>query len=293
MENLIGKKFGLLTIVSDVFLIPSGKVQVKYVNVVCDCGTAPHKTRLSPLTTGKTLSCGCLRAKTLRAKMTSKVGEVHGKLTVIKDDLKMIGKRRYVIVRCDCGSAPFEVRYDRIIGEKQNTKSCGCWYDETRGVAATTHGMHKTRIYQSWQNMKDRCTNPKSARYGRYGGRGIRVCAEWLNSFEKFYEDMSSGYADNLVLDRIDFNGNYCKENCRWVDDSVSNHNKSKRSDAQTSEFIGVYYDKRSNFWISRLNKNSEVVFYKKFKDELEAATAYDNASEIYYDDRPNNTLKE
>ena len=75
--------------------------------------------------------------------------------------------------------------------------------------------------------MKNRCSNPKVERYKHYGGRGITICDEWTNSFEAFRDwAMTHGYADGLSIDRIDANGNYCPENCRWVDETIQANNK-------------------------------------------------------------------
>jgi len=90
------------------------------------------------------------------------------------------------------------------------------------------HGMHKTPFYQAWAAMKYRCNNPNEKRYMDYGGRGIFVCNEWNDSFIAFYNDMIESHKIGLQLDRIDNNGNYCKENCRWVTPTINMANRGK-----------------------------------------------------------------
>lgn len=87
-------------------------------------------------------------------------------------------------------------------------------------------GSSKTRIYGIWSNMKSRCNNPNNQDYGHYGGRGVTYDPRWEN-FAEFYKDMSSTYEDDLTLDRIDVNGPYTKDNCRWVSRLVQNNNKT------------------------------------------------------------------
>lgn len=86
------------------------------------------------------------------------------------------------------------------------------------------HGMVYTRPHRAYWNMRKRCDNPKNKSYPDYGGRGITYCEKW-STFQGFWEDMQEGYADDLTLDRIDVNGNYCKENCRWVSKKVQANN--------------------------------------------------------------------
>lgn len=89
------------------------------------------------------------------------------------------------------------------------------------------HGLAGTRIYKIWQNMKRRCDSPKVAMYPHYGGRGITYDPTWVK-FENFYEDMSSSYRADLSLERIDVNGNYEKNNCKWIPMSEQKNNTSK-----------------------------------------------------------------
>lgn len=98
---------------------------------------------------------------------------------------------------------------------------------DTRGCQIT-HGHSKDRIYNIWCDMKRRCRNPKNKRYNRYGGRGIDICSEW-ESFPSFYDwAMTTGYSDQLSIERIDIDKNYTPENCKWIPMSLQQRNTSR-----------------------------------------------------------------
>ena len=91
------------------------------------------------------------------------------------------------------------------------------------------HGECRTKLNKVWRNMKDRCFNPNNKRFPHYGGRGIDVCQEWKDNYVSFRNwAISNGYKIGLSLDRIDNNGNYCPQNCRWVDSIIQNNNFSR-----------------------------------------------------------------
>ncbi len=147
-----------------------------------------------------------------------------GKLVAVKSYYDKDKKVTLWECKCDCGNTCY-VRANRLVHGR--TKSCGCLRKDSNLKNKTTHGMAHTRIYNAWHSMKARCYNPTNHNYHRYGGRGISVCDEWKDSFESFYEwATSNGYSDDLTLDRVDNNGNYCPDNCRWVTTKVQNNNR-------------------------------------------------------------------
>lgn len=186
-------------------------------------------------------------------------GKKFGKLTAIKP----IGKNKYNqilwLCKCECGNTTITTCSKLL----QNiTRSCGCFAREQAKKLNTTHGLSKTRLYKTYSQMKIRCLNPKNPAYKSYGGRGIKICEEWLKDFKVFYSwAMTNGYNDSLSIDRIDVNGNYEPDNCRWVDAKTQCNNRRSNEQIEfkgvkhsIAEWAEIYKIKKSVLW-ARLKK--------------------------------------
>lgn len=157
-------------------------------------------------------------------KKVDLTGQKFGRLLVVEESAIRSGGHLHWLCECECGKRIVVLGYNLKNG---NTKSCGCLRKELAKTSNLTHNNTGSRLYVAWVHMKQRCNNSKEYSYKHYGGRGIKVCDEWANSFQSFHEwAMSNGYADNLTIDRIDVNGNYCPENCRWVTFKEQQRNK-------------------------------------------------------------------
>lgn len=150
---------------------------------------------------------------------------------------------------CDCGKE-VDVRAGHL--RNGHTQSCGCMHREMVTENNRKHDMSKTRLYTIWSNMKSRCMDPKNPKYKSYGGRDIKVCDEWLDSTVFFQWALSNGYRDDLTIDRIDVNGDYEPDNCRWVGtkeqslNRTDNHYLTYHGITQTmkewSDAVGIKY---------------------------------------------------
>lgn len=163
-------------------------------------------------------------------KAIDMTGKKYGRLTAIECVGTNYRHSRIWLCSCDCGNTTI---VDGSLLRKGNTKSCGCLNRENHITHPnrTTHGMCGTRIYRIWKAMKNRCYNENTRDYKKwYGVNGIKVCDEWKNDFSSFYSwAINNGYNDNLTIDRIDPNGNYEPNNCRWADLKTQAQNKKRK----------------------------------------------------------------
>ena len=223
--DLIGKIFGRWTVIGEGDPPKKGK-QVMW-HCRCECGTE-RDVASANLVHGFSKSCGCLADDSRHSRFIDLTGKKFHRLTVLRRDETSNTKHSKWICRCDCGKVCSVAG-----GNLQNghTKSCGCLSSEVtaaRNRANATHGDTNTRLYRSWCSMWTRCTDPKCASYCRYGGRGIKVCEEWRDYF-KFREwalSVGYDYNANLTIDRIDPDGDYCPENCRFLTQQQQNATK-------------------------------------------------------------------
>jgi hypothetical protein len=153
------------------------------------------------------------------------IGKRFGRLVVLGDGERRKG-RRSVICRCDCGA---EIVTDPRGLTTGHAKSCGCLQREIVSVICADkvkHGMARSPEYNIWVKMKSRCYNEKDPKYSYYGGRGIKVCRQWDESFDAFFSDMGKKPSREHSIDRIDVNGNYEPSNCRWATAKTQSRNK-------------------------------------------------------------------
>lgn len=157
----------------------------------------------------------------MSAKVILEVGSRVGWL-VVTGDAGITNKRSYSFCLCDCG-AVVKIQNKKL--KANHTRSCGCLKLSELVARSTTHGMAKLPEYSVWQDIKKRCFNKRHKFYAYYGGRGITMATQWIDSFETFYKDMGPRPFKGAEVDRKDNSGNYEPGNCRWVTRLVNMRN--------------------------------------------------------------------
>jgi len=243
-NNLLGERFGMLEVLR--FSHKEGRGKIFWL-CGCECGKE-KPIRSDRLTGGYARSCGCM----MNGKKDIK-GHKFGRLMVLED----VGrdKREEVLWRCicECGNEMVALGGNLRSG---HTQSCGCLNKEICAEAHTTHGLSKTSEYHIWLGMIQRCHNPDNHAFKWYGARGIKVCDRWRYSFENFFEDMGKKPSDKYTIDRIDNDGDYCPENCKWVTRKEQANNTRSNS---RHEFNGVV--KNISGWADEYGMNYKTLY--------------------------------
>lgn len=234
--DLTGQRFGRLTVIERQANDKHGKTRWL---CKCDCGNITIVDS-HHLQSRNTKSCGCMKQEYLHSHVNAPnlIGQRFGRLTVIERAENNKRGNTMWLCRCDCGNNTIVIGSDL---KNHTTQSCGCLHNDLLRKASTKHGQSRSRLHYVWKGMKSRCYNKNHKNYKHYGGRGISIDPRW-NDFAIFQEwALKNGYDETApygqcTLDRIDVNGNYCPENCRWTDMKTQNNNQRKKKETPPAE---------------------------------------------------------
>lgn len=191
-------------------------------------------------------------------------GKQFGRLTCLKYS-HTESDGAYWLFECECGK---EKVINASVVRQGKVISCGCYAKQQLKQRATSHGMSKTRTYNIWVGIKQRCLNPKDTGYHNYGAKGISITDEWLD-FENFFKDMGE-VPNNYTIERLNNEKGYSKENCTWADRSTQNINKTYLN--KTTGIKNISYNERDDSFsvgIAR-NKKRYRKEFKKLEDAIQ-----------------------
>lgn len=276
-KDITGQKFGYLTAIRPVGKQKNGAMVWE---CKCVCGNKIH-VNISALTSRNHTSCGCKLVRAMRSRtrvnsVDDYIGVKFGRLTILRYWGTTPKGEEKALCQCECGKQVIDV-FSKV--KRGDIKSCGCLREERKVEAKTTHGMTNSPTYKIWTCMRNRCNNPNAANYYLYGGRGIKVCDRWNNSFESFLEDMGEKPI-GFSIDRKNPNCDYEPANCRWVSPRQQARNRRNNVFIKYRWKTYIEADFVNEFHISH-GSMTEILKTGKFKGEdiLIMGGKYDNVN--------------
>ena len=263
-KDITGQRFGKLVAKESLQVKKFGSVLWK---CSCDCGNDTELT-VSQLGSGNFQSCGCMQHQGRPLDLKDKI---FGRLTAVESVGKNKAGQYIWKCICECGNEHTTTGTNLV---ENHTKSCGCLSRESLLERSKTHGWANTPEYGAWKNAISRCTDPANPAYENYGGRGIKVCDRWMEPSPRgilnFIEDMGS--CNNLTLDRIDVNGDYEPDNCRWADYYTQSYN-TRMFKNNTSGRTGVSQMKDGKWqaYITNRGIREALGIFVNFEDAVRA----------------------
>lgn len=218
----------------------------------------------------------------IQMKKDNMIGNKFGRLTVMSEKGRDKHRKILYACKCECGNTTVvhgtRLRTGRVL-------SCGCYRLEKLREKCVTHGKTKSPEHVAFLNMKARCYNESHMYYHNYGGRGITVCDRWLESFENFYADMGDKPFKEAQLDRIDNNGNYEPDNCRWITPHENSLNQRKRHD------YGIVHTKSKKYYTAIKRKGLSRI--SKARRSIEETREIRNKWIAEYEDNPEKWIED